>query len=126
MEAGHAASIFNLSRRMSTTTATAWATASVRLYGQDKYTELLSNTGFYPAGHRTTITGIAARLAHVDPDPIRVHSQALQIVGETARRQASVLAVSSTLPDLGWFLFSSCVLVVLMRGLGDDFPWRKG
>jgi MFS transporter, DHA2 family, multidrug resistance protein len=125
-EGAHAASIFNLSRSMSSTIATAWATTSVRLYGQDKYTELLSNTGFYPAGHRTTITGIAARLAHVDPDPIRVHLQALQIVGETARRQASVLAVSSTLADLGWFLFASCVIVVLMAELGNGFPGRKG
>jgi hypothetical protein len=69
---------------------------------------------------------IAARLAHVDPDPIRVHLQTLQIVGETARRQASVLAVSSTLADLGWFLFASCVLVVLMAELGNGFPGRKG
>src|SRR5260370_38579082 len=96
-EGAHAASIFNLSRSLSSTIATAWATTSVRLYGQDKYTELLSNTGFYPAGHRTTIMGIAARLPPVDPDPIRVHFQTLQIVGETARRQASVLAALRTL-----------------------------
>jgi hypothetical protein len=50
----------------------------------------------------------------------------LQIIGETARRQASVLAVSSTLADLGWFLFASCVLVVLMAELGNGFPGRKG
>src|SRR5260370_36663077 len=95
-EGAHAASIFNLSRSMSSTIATAWATTSLRLYGQDKYTELLSNTGFYPAGQRTTITGIAARLAHVAPEPIPVPLQALQIVGEIARRQASGLAVSTT------------------------------
>ena len=30
------------------------------------------------------------------------------------------------LADLGWFLFASCVLVVLMTELGNGFPGRKG
>jgi hypothetical protein len=51
-----------------------------------------------------------------------VHLQALQIVAETARRQAMVLGVSDTLSDLGWILFASGVLAILMAKLGNGRP----
>jgi DHA2 family multidrug resistance protein len=121
-EGVHAASIFNVSRSLSGTIAAAWATTSLRLHGEAKYTELLSNTGFYPDGHKTTIDAIAAHIAHASTDPSHLHLQALQIVAEAARRQASVLAVSDTLADLSWLLFGSCILVILMAELGRGHP----
>ena len=42
-----AASVLNLSRVLSGTIATAWATTSLRLNSQGKFGELLINTGFY-------------------------------------------------------------------------------
>jgi DHA2 family multidrug resistance protein len=124
LEGAYAASIFNFSRSLSSTIATAWATTSLRLHGEGKYAELLSNTGFYPDGHRTTLAAIASHIAHADPDTMRAHLQAVQIVAEAARRQASVLAVSDTLADLGWLLVASCVLVILMAELGSGHPER--
>jgi hypothetical protein len=53
---------------------------------------------------------------------MRVHLQALQIVAETARRQATVLGVSDTFSDLGWILFASCALAILMAKLGNGRP----
>jgi hypothetical protein len=55
---------------------------------------------------------------------MRVHLQVLQIVAETARRQATVLGVSDTLSDLGWILFASCALAILMANLGNGRPAR--
>jgi DHA2 family multidrug resistance protein len=97
----------------------------LRLHGQAKYAELLSNTGFYPVGHQTTIAVIANHVAHVGTDSASAHLQALQIVTEAARRQASVLAVSDTLANLGWLLFASCVVVILMAELGNGHPDRR-
>jgi DHA2 family multidrug resistance protein len=124
-EGAHAASIFNISRSLSSTIATAWATTSLRLHSQAKYAELLSNTGFYPDGHKTTIAAIAAHIAHAGTDPARLHMQALQLIADAARRQSSVLAVSDTLADLGWVLFASCILAVLMAELGSGHPERR-
>jgi DHA2 family multidrug resistance protein len=124
-EGPHAASIFNLCRSLSSTMATGWATTSLRLHGQAKYTELLSNTGFYPDGHKTTIASIAAHIARAGSDPAHTHLQALQLVAEVARRQASVLAVSATLADLGWILFASCTVAILMATLGNGHPERR-
>jgi DHA2 family multidrug resistance protein len=121
----HAASLFNVFRSLSGTVATAWATTSLRLHGQAKYAELLSNTGFYPDGHKTTIATILGHIVHADTDPVRLHLQALQIVAAAARRQASVLAVSDTLAHLGWLLFASCVLAILMAALGNGHPERR-
>ena len=121
-EGVHAASIFNVCRSLSGTIATAWATTSLRLHGESKYSELLSNTGFYPHGHETILATIAAHAGHASADPMRVHLQALQIVAETARRQATVLGVSDTLSDLGWILFASCALAILMAKLGNGRP----
>src|ERR1700730_4582062 len=90
-EGVHAASIFNVCRSLSGTIATAWATTSLRLHGESKYSVLLSNTGFYPHGHETILATLAAHADHASADPMRVHLQALQIVAETARRQATVL-----------------------------------
>jgi MFS transporter, DHA2 family, multidrug resistance protein len=124
-EGMNAASIFNVSRSLSGTVATAWATTSLRLHGQAKYAELLSNTGFYPDGHKTTVATILGHIVHADTDPVRGHLQALQIVAAAARRQASVLAVSDTLAHLGWLLFASCVLAILMAALGNGHPERR-
>jgi DHA2 family multidrug resistance protein len=124
LEGAYAASIFNFSRSLSSTIAAAWATTSLRLHGEGKYAELLSNTGFYPDGHRTTLVAIAAHIAHADPHPMRAHLQAVQIVAEAARHQAAVLAISDTLADLGWLLFASCVLVIIMAELGSGHPTR--
>lgn len=121
-EGVHAASIFNVCRSLSGTIATAWATTSLRLHGESKYSELLSNTGFYPHGHETILATIAAHADHASADPMRVHLQALQIVAETARRQATVLGVSDTFSDLGWILFASCALAILMAKLGNGRP----
>src|SRR5260370_30335058 len=92
LEGAYAASIFNFSRSLSSTIATAWATTSLRLHGEGKYAELLSNTGFYPDGHRTTLATIAAHIAHADPDPMRAHLQAVQMVAGPARDPASRLS----------------------------------
>jgi DHA2 family multidrug resistance protein len=124
-EGAQAASIFNISRSLSSTIATAWATTSLRLHSEAKYAELLSNTGFYPDGHNTTIAAIAAHIAHVGTDPARLHMQALQLIADVARRQSFVLAVSDTLADLGWVLFASCILAILMAELGSGHPERR-
>jgi DHA2 family multidrug resistance protein len=64
-EGVHAASIFNVCRSLSGTIATAWATTSLRLHGESKYTKLLSNTGLYPHGHETILATIAAHAGHL-------------------------------------------------------------
>jgi 4-hydroxybenzoate polyprenyltransferase len=34
-------------------------------------------------------------------------------------------AVSDTLADLGWLLFASCILAILMADLGNGHPERR-
>lgn len=119
-----AASVLNLSRVLSGTIATAWATTSLRLNSEGKLGEMLANTGFYPDGRGTSLVTLAARMAHTTSDPVGARAQALQIIANAAHRQAAVLGVSSTLSALGWLLFASCLLVVLMAefGAGRDLP----
>jgi DHA2 family multidrug resistance protein len=119
-----AASVLNLSRVLSGTIATAWATSSLRLNSQGKFTELLSNTGFYHDGRGTSLARLAAHAAHTTSDPVLARSQAVQIVASAARRQAAVLGISDTLAALGWLLFAGCLLIVLMAELGADKPHR--
>jgi DHA2 family multidrug resistance protein len=114
-----AASVLNLSRVLSGTIATACATTSLRLNSQGKFGELLSNTGFYHGGRGTSLASLAARMAHITSDPLSARAQAVQIIASAARRQAAVLGVSSTLAALGWLLFASCLLVVLMAEFGS-------
>jgi DHA2 family multidrug resistance protein len=116
-----AASVFNLSRVLGGTIATAWASTSLRLSSQAKFTELLSNTGFYSAGQGNTLASIAGQMAHTTSDPALGRAQAVQVVANAARRQAAVLGATSTLATLGWLLFASCILVVLMA----EFGWGK-
>ncbi|HTV98282.1 MAG TPA: MFS transporter [Steroidobacteraceae bacterium] len=116
-----AASILNLSRVLSGTIATAWATSSLRLNSQGKFGELLMNTGFYPDGQGTSLASLAARMAHITSDAMLARAQALQIVAGAARRQAAVLGISDTLLVLGWLLFASCLIVVLMA----EFGWGR-
>jgi DHA2 family multidrug resistance protein len=113
-----AASVFNLSRALSGTIATAWATSSLRLNSQDKFSELLANTAFYPDGRGSTVATLTARMAHIDSDPLRAHAQAVQIIANGARRQAAVLGISDTLATLGWLLLASCFLVIVMAEFG--------
>ena len=113
-----AASVLNLSRVLSGTIATAWATTSLRLSGQGKFGELLINTGFYHDGRGASLTSLAARMAHATSDHMFARAQSLQIIASAARRQAAVLGISDTLSALGWLLFASCLLVVLMAEFG--------
>src|SRR5580692_6516611 len=54
-----AASVLNLSRVLSGTIASAWATTSLRLNSEGKLTQLLTNTGFYPDGRGTSLASLA-------------------------------------------------------------------
>jgi MFS transporter, DHA2 family, multidrug resistance protein len=114
-----AASVFNLSRVLSGTIAAAWASTSLRLNSQRKFGELLINTGFYHDGRGDSLAGLAARMAHGTADPMLARAQAVQIVASAARRQAAVLGISNTFATLGWLLFVSGLLVVLMAELGS-------
>ena len=120
-EALPAASAFNISRVLGGAIATAWANTSLRLNAQAKFTELLSNTGFYPAGRGDTLAVLTARLSHTTADPVLARAQAVQLVAGAARRQAAVLGATGTLSTLAWILFGSCILVVLMA----EFGWGK-
>jgi DHA2 family multidrug resistance protein len=120
-EALPAASAFNISRVLGGALATAWANTSLRLNAQAKFTELLSNTGFYPAGRGETLAALSARLSHVTSDPALARAQAVQIVASATRRQAAVLGATDTLASLAWILFGGCILVVLMA----EFGWGK-
>jgi len=113
-----AASILNLSRVLSGTIATAWATTSLRLHSEGKLAELLTNTGLYRGGRGASLASLAARMAQTTSDPMSAQAQAVQIIANAAHRQAVVLGVSSTLSALGWLLFASCLLVVLMAEFG--------
>ena len=115
-----AASVLNLWRVLSGTVATAWATTSLRLNSQGKFGELLSNTGFYQDGRGTSLASLAARMAHTTSDPMLARAQAVQIVAGAARQQAAVLGISDTLATLGWLLFASCLLIVLMAEFGSS------
>jgi MFS transporter, DHA2 family, multidrug resistance protein len=114
-----AASVLNLWRVLSATIATAWATTSLRLNSQGKFGEILTNTGLYQDGRGTSLASLAGRMAHTTSDPMSARAQAVQIVAREARRQAAVLGVSDTLSALGWLLFASCLLVVLMAEFGS-------
>jgi MFS transporter, DHA2 family, multidrug resistance protein len=119
-----AASVLNLSRVLSGTIATAWATTSLRLNTQGKFGELLANTGFYQDGRGTSLAGLAARMGHTTPDPMSARAQAVQIIASAAHRQGAVLGISSTLSALGWLLFASCLLIVLMAEFGSGKALR--
>jgi MFS transporter, DHA2 family, multidrug resistance protein len=114
-----AASVLNLSRVLSGTIATAWATTSLRLNSQGKFAEILSNTGLYQDGRGTSLANLAARMAHTTSDPMSARAQAVQIIAVAAHRQAAVLGISRTFSVLGWLLFASCLLVVLMAEFGS-------
>jgi MFS transporter, DHA2 family, multidrug resistance protein len=114
-----AASVLNLSRVLSGTIVTAWASTSLRLNSQGKFTELLSNTGFYPDGRGTSLATLAVHMAHTTSDPMFARAQGVQVVASAARRQAAVLGISDTFAALGWLLFASCLLVVLMAEFGS-------
>ena len=113
-----AASILNLSRVLSGTIAAAWATTSLRLHSEGKLAKLLTNTGLYRDGRGSSLASLTARMAHTTSDPMSAQAQAIQIIANAAHRQAAVLGVSSTLSALGWLLFASCLLVVLMAEFG--------
>ena len=113
-----AASILNLARVLSGTIATAWATTSLRLNSQGKFGEILVNTGFYHDGQGTSLADLASRMAHTTSDLMLARAQAVQIVASAARRQAAVLGIADTLSALGWLLFASCLLAVLMAEFG--------
>jgi DHA2 family multidrug resistance protein len=113
-----AASILNLSRVLSGIITAAWASTSLRLNAQGKLAELLTNTGLYQAGSGSTLTNLATRMAHTTPDPLAARAQAVQMIAGAAHRQAAVLGISATLEALGWLLFASCLIIVLMAEFG--------
>jgi MFS transporter, DHA2 family, multidrug resistance protein len=119
-----AASVLNLSRVLSGTIVTAWATTSLRLNSQGKFSEILTNTGLYHDGRGTSLATLAAHAAHITSDSTFARSQAVQVVASAARRQAAVLGISDTLSTLGWLLFASCLLIVLMAEFGSGNPLR--
>ena len=117
-EAFPAIGLLNISRVLGGTIATAWASTALRLDGQTKFGELLSNTGFYSDGQGDTLARIAGRLARTTSDPTLAHAQAVQVVANASRREAAVLGATSTLATLAWLLFASGILVVLMAEFG--------
>jgi len=117
-----AASLLNLSRVLSGTIATAWATTSLRLHSQEKFREILTNTGLYRGGQDASLVHLRAYMAPTTADPMLARAQAIQIVANMARRQAAVLGISDTFCALGWLLFASCLLVVLMSEFGRGKP----
>ena len=119
-----AASVLNLSRVLSGIIATAWATTSLRLKSEGKFGELLTNTGLYQDGRGSSLVTLAARMAHTTADPLAAKAQAVQMIAGVAHRQAAVLGISSTLSALGWLLFASCLLVVLMAEFGAGHALR--
>jgi DHA2 family multidrug resistance protein len=119
-----AASILNLSRVLSGTIATAWATTALRLNSQGQFGELLANTGFYQNGRGSSLASLTARMADITSDPGSAHAQAVRIIASAAHRQAAVLGVSHTLATLGWLLFGSCLLVVPMAEFGAGWAPR--
>ena len=114
-----AASVLNLWRVLSGTVATAWATTSLRLNSEGKFTELLTNTGFYHDGQGTSLAGLAVRMAHTTSDPLWARARAVQVVASAARRQAAVLGTSDTFLVIGGLLFAAGLLVVLMSEFGS-------
>lgn len=121
LEAIPAAGVFNFSRTVGGAISAAWATTSIRLDSQEKFGEVLSNTGFYPDGRGTWITSLTKHISLHDPDPLRAKAEAVQVLAGTVRRQAAVLGISDTLATLGWMLFASCILIILMA----EFGWGK-
>lgn len=119
-----AASVLNLSRVLSGTIVTAWASTSLRLNSEGKFGELLTNTGFYPGDRGASLASLAARMVHTASDPMSARAQAVQIIAGAARRQAAVLGTSDTFATLGWLLFASCLLVVLMSEFGSGRALR--
>jgi MFS transporter, DHA2 family, multidrug resistance protein len=113
-----AASVLNLWRVLSGTMATAWATTSLRLNSEGKLTEVLANTGFYQGGRGTSLARLAAHMTPTTVDPKSAQAQAAGVIAGAAHRQAAVLGVSATLSTLGWLLFASCLLVLLMAEFG--------
>jgi MFS transporter, DHA2 family, multidrug resistance protein len=113
-----AASILNLWRVLSGTVATAWTTTSLRLNSQGKFSELLTNTGFYHGGRGGSLATLAARMAHATSDSVLARAQAVREVASEARRQAAVLGASDTFCVLGGLLFAAGILVVLMGEFG--------
>jgi DHA2 family multidrug resistance protein len=119
-----AASILNLSRVLSGTIATAWGTTSLRLNSEGRFGEILTNTGFYHDGQGTSLATLTAHMAQTTADPLSARAQAVQIIASAAHRQAAVLGVSCTFSALGWLLFASGLLVVLMAEFGSGKPSR--
>ena len=114
-----AASVLNLWRVLSGTVATAWASTAVRLNSQGKFAEILANTGLYQNGRGTSLASLAGRMAHSTADSILARTAAVQVIAGAARRQAAVLGISDTFYALGWLLFTSCVLMLLMSEFGS-------
>jgi DHA2 family multidrug resistance protein len=121
-----AASVLNLSRVLSGIIATAWATTTLRLNSQGKLGELLTNTGFYHGDPGTSLATLTAHMRHTTPDPQSARAQAIQVIAGAAHREAAVLGIASTLSALGWLLFASCLLVVLMAEFGSGHVPRPG
>jgi DHA2 family multidrug resistance protein len=113
-----AASVLNLSRVLSGTICSAWAGTALRLNSEGKLGEILTNTGFYQGCRATSLTGLAAHLAHTTADPALARAQAAQVLASAAHRQGAALGISATLASLGWLLFASCLIVVLMAEFG--------
>jgi MFS transporter, DHA2 family, multidrug resistance protein len=114
-----AVGLLNLSRVLGGIIATAWASTALRVDGQAKYGELLSNTAFYPAGQDGVVSALANRLARVTSDPGIAHAQAVQILAGAARREAAVLGATGALATLAGMLFASAALLVLMAEIGS-------
>ena len=117
-------SVLNLIPRVlsGATIVTAWASTSLRLNSQGKFGELLTNTGFHPVTEALRLP--AWRHAwHTAQIPCS-RAQAVQIIAGAARRQAAVLGISDTFATLGWLLFASCLLVVLMAEFGSGRALR--
>jgi MFS transporter, DHA2 family, multidrug resistance protein len=116
-----AAAIFNLSRVLLGAVSNAWATTSLRLNSQAKFSQLLENTGLYPANEGTGLAVLSVKIARMENDPWRAKAETVATFAMTARRQAAALGASHSLATLGVVLFLSCLLVLVMAELG----WGK-
>jgi MFS transporter, DHA2 family, multidrug resistance protein len=121
-----AASVLNLSRVLSGTIATAWASTALRLRSEGRWDEVLANTGFYHNDRGNLLASLAARIAESTPDRIAAHAGAIEIIANAAHREGAVLGIASTLSALGWLLFASCLLIVLMAEFGAGKDLRAG
>jgi len=70
-------------------------------------------------------TIVALLLSRARPLAIAIYASLTTIGAQLAACIDAWSAVSDTLADLGWLLFASCILAILMADLGNGHPERR-